>query len=627
MSDGTSSPRREFLALAGSTLITATSGCQSSGSESTTTTGTTTGGIETSERTETTETTQVPPSVADLVVEYDDPQTTEKRTLTVTGSVSAEAGVEAVAVATGDASTTERFDGPSTVSFEASLDVMGGSEYEVVVTATDSNEASATERQETRYVGEPSAPVGDDRLVGVHYYGWWGNGDHWDAGYPGKPTLGEYDAQDPAVIEQHLEWCRQFGVNWLSLSWWGPDSYSNETFVDHVLPADALGDVQVSILYETTNRLEQDPGWNVDFDDEANREQFVEDVEYLADEYFGHDNYLRIDDKPVVYMYVAGGFIGDIRGAFDAAADAIGEELYVVADMPLEVREPGKADHMFAFDAVSNYTGFYEPVENVNERVPEYSLAEYRDWRFATADTDVDFIPGIMPGFDKTEWNGDSDNPVMERSPSSFRSWCNSVLDLVDPDLNAVLVTSFNEGHEYTNVEPSEEYGTTYMEILEEEFAEGDGVYLNLDAYADVVFSFDHTVAETELNSEADPRFARDLALYVDYLELSNPSTGYEKRIDMGEKLLYPYIGVGVYGGSSSGGKRWFGGQDGEAELFFDREDVARASRLTLDASAARDGDPFETTLSVDGTRVDQLTVTERRDKQYHFSLDPDESG
>jgi len=187
-------------------------------------------------------------------------------------------------------------------------------------------------------------------------------------------------------------------VNWLSLSWWGPDSYSNETFVDHVLPADALGDVQVSILYETTNRLEQDPGWNVDFDDEANREQFVEDVEYLADEYFGHDNYLRIDDKPVVYMYVAGGFIGDIRGAFDAAADAIGEELYVVADMPLEVREPGKADHMFAFDAVSNYTGFYEPVENVNERVPEYSLAEYRDWRFATADTDVDFIRASCPG-------------------------------------------------------------------------------------------------------------------------------------------------------------------------------------------------------------------------------------
>lgn len=620
MGDRPSSPRREFLALAGSTLITATSGCQSNETESTTTERT-----KTTEEAETAESTQAPaPSVTDLAVEYDNPDTTEKRTLTVSGGVSA--NVEAVAIAAGDASVTERFNSGMNGTFEVPLDVLGGSEYEIVITATDQNGASTTERLETRYVGEPSVSIGDDRLVGVHYYGWWGNGNHWDAGYPGKPTLGEYDAQDPAVIEQHLEWCRQFGVNWLNLSWWGTDSYSDETFVNHLLPADALGDVQVSVLYETTSRLEQNPGWNVDFDDTDNREQFVDDVEYLAEEYFGHDNYMTIEGKPVIYLYVAGGFIGDIQGAFDDAADAIGDELYVIADMPFGPRTPGKADHLLAFDAVSNYTGFYEPVENVNERVPEYPLAEYRDWRFATADTEVDFIPGIMPGFDKTEWNGDSDNPVMERSPSSFRSWCDSVLDLVDPDLNAVLVTSFNEGHEYTNVEPSEEYGTTYMEILEEEFAEGSGTYLNLDAYADLVLSFDHTVAETELNSETDPRFSRDLALLVDYLELSNPSTGYRKRFDMGEERLYPYLGLGVYGAPSGGGKRWFGGPNTEAELFFDREDVAKASRLTLDASAARDGDSFQTKLSVDGTRVDQLTVTERRDKRYHFSLNPDQS-
>jgi len=186
MSDGTSSPRREFLA---SRRLHTDYGHQRVSVERLRVDDHywhDDRGIETSERTETTETTQVPPSVADLVVEYDDPQTTEKRTLTVTGSVSAEAGVEAVAVATGDASTTERFDGPSTVSFEASLDVMGGSEYEVVVTATDSNEASATERQETRYVGKPSAPVGDDRLVGVHYYGWWGTATTGTRATPGS---------------------------------------------------------------------------------------------------------------------------------------------------------------------------------------------------------------------------------------------------------------------------------------------------------------------------------------------------------------------------------------------------------------------------------------------------------
>jgi len=32
-----------------------------------------------------------------------------------------------------------------------------------------------------------------------------------------------------------------------------------------------------------------------------------------------------------------------------------------------------------------------------------------------------------------------------------------------------VLVTSFNEWHEYTSVEPSREYGRTYLETLLEE--------------------------------------------------------------------------------------------------------------------------------------------------------------
>jgi hypothetical protein len=87
----------------------------------------------------------------------------------------------------------------------------------------------------------PKAFVDDWIKVGVFYYPWYKEGFgnyHWNGTPPSplpstwwtvvdKPVLGWYDSSNRTVIDQHLNWFRDAGIDFGILSWWGPDSYED----------------------------------------------------------------------------------------------------------------------------------------------------------------------------------------------------------------------------------------------------------------------------------------------------------------------------------------------------------------------------------------------------------------
>jgi len=114
--------------------------------------------------------------------------------------------------------------------------------------------------------GQPDASdPSHDYTVGVFYYPWYGNGNFHGGEYlrgelepPQSPTLGEYNDSDPEVIAQHLAWSRQAEINLWVASWWGPDSLTDRTLRDVILPHPDLPGVKVALFYETTGRLDSD---------------------------------------------------------------------------------------------------------------------------------------------------------------------------------------------------------------------------------------------------------------------------------------------------------------------------------------------------------------------------------
>ena len=87
----------------------------------------------------------------------------------------------------------------------------------------------------------PKGFVDDGIKVGVFYYPWYKEGFgnyHWNGTPPSplpstwwtvvdKPVLGWYDSSNRTVIDQHLNWFRDTGIDFGIISWWGPDSYEN----------------------------------------------------------------------------------------------------------------------------------------------------------------------------------------------------------------------------------------------------------------------------------------------------------------------------------------------------------------------------------------------------------------
>ncbi len=316
----------------------------------------------------------------------------------------------------------------------------------------------------------PTVAADDDILIGAYWYPWFGaGGRHWNEGYLGTPTLGEYDMTQPEVLDQHIAWAVEHSIDLFAASWWGRDSFEDEVLRVHLPAAARSSEIQWAVLYESTGLLEPDNGR---FDlDGTNRQRFVDDVRYLAETHFSQPNYLRIDGRPVLFIYLTRIFSGDVAGAFDAARAAVreidGHDLYIVAD---EVYWGTlDATRLPAYDAITAY--------NMHTSVPDIAvdfaakvLRQYERWAQATKRAQINFVPGVLPGFDDTAVRPQAKHPVIGRGLALFGEQLTGALEIAqEQPVPMVMITSWNEWHEYTSIEPAEEYGFEYLDLLQAE--------------------------------------------------------------------------------------------------------------------------------------------------------------
>ncbi len=322
------------------------------------------------------------------------------------------------------------------------------------------------------------APIraGENTTVSVYYYPWYGaDGRHWELGYEGKktgggPAAGEYDSRSPELLRDHLEISRRFGIdNWIC-SWWGPESWEDITLREHILPvltaAKGTGEKPPTfcLFYEAAGLLGLDPEKGIHFDD-AKRKDFVSHFRFLTDHYFSHPSYRRIDGKPVVYLYLSRTFGGDYQRALAevrAIGLARGFALYLVGD-EVYWGEPDP-ERVRLYDAVTPYN-MHGPTRyaDLTDRISFLADCDevYARWSEVAKGLGVGFIPGILPGFD----SGGVDPAAHYVIPrqvragagplSTFAAMSEMAKKHLDPALREVAITSFNEWHEGTAIEPA----------------------------------------------------------------------------------------------------------------------------------------------------------------------------
>lgn len=308
--------------------------------------------------------------------------------------------------------------------------------------------------------------------TGVYYYPWYGPiGDmhEWDGQYTRDfliprqpPMLGHYSSRDPVVIRQHLKWMEACGIDFTVMSWWGNNSREDITLRDHILGELDSSSVKFSIYYESA-LLGIDQGQiPIDESDEA---YLVADFNYIADTYFEHPNYLRVNDKPVIFIYLSGIYSGDFKEAFTRVRSEIsarGFEVFLVGD------EVGwgetSVSHMEFLDAVSPYIVLPRQIQEGEYPGNRSFFADLSvqagEWEMAAGPSGKFIIPGVIPGFNNRIVSADGfavprQTGEGESGTSMLEEYIRVMLPFVDPELKMIMITSWNEWHEDTQVEPT----------------------------------------------------------------------------------------------------------------------------------------------------------------------------
>ncbi len=307
-------------------------------------------------------------------------------------------------------------------------------------------------------------PAATRRQVHAFYYPWYGTPEHdgqwvhWDQNgqrpadtfaAPTRPRLGLYSSNDPAVIDQHVTWAAEAGIDTLVVSWWGLGSFEDRA-TDRMLdrlaarPAPEKRRVQLTLHVEpyegrTPGRALQDLGvwlerhgehpslasWVMGPTAEARMPVYVYDV-------------LREDAQAW-------------RAAIKAWPQGLRERVWLLG-------QTSDAGFIAAagFDGGYNYDGV--PAFENKQTLTTLMV----DLPHAFAQRGLVFVPCIAPGYDDDRATGRLDNePAHAQSRDGGtqatyrRAWGLAARHRVQ----AVAITSFNEWHEGTSVEPCERWG------------------------------------------------------------------------------------------------------------------------------------------------------------------------
>jgi glycoprotein endo-alpha-1,2-mannosidase len=333
----------------------------------------------------------------------------------------------------------------------------------------------------------PSPAENSKYLVGAFYYLWYpGN---WREGYinglltpPQPPSLGEYDSSNLKTIEQQIAWSSQYGIHFWAVSWWPGHPELDHILREKTLKAKNINDLKFCIFYESAGLgLAED---RINFTPDKTL-KMIDDFKYLAKTYFNHPSYLKVRGRPVVIIYLTRTFSGNYPEAISLLREnmrGMGFDLYLIADeifwyvmrsVPLPPSPHPNMNRIKLFDAVTAYNMYdwakpkqmgYGNSSSFLQEVHDLYL-EYR----SALGREIPLIPAIIPGYNDRGVRLSENHPAIPRrfapnmEEGSFfkQALERTVIPFVDPENPMVLITSFNEWNEGTQVEPTIETAIT----------------------------------------------------------------------------------------------------------------------------------------------------------------------
>jgi glycoprotein endo-alpha-1,2-mannosidase len=321
-------------------------------------------------------------------------------------------------------------------------------------TPSPTHTATPEENEPAASMPPVEGPSPSDRLA-VFYYPWYGNPttdrmwEHWqgdqefqpplDISSDYYPVLGAYSCYDPNTVAQHFAWLREAGVGVIISSWWGQG-----TFEDRAVP----------VLLDAAEQYGIRVAFHIEPYDGRTADRLLSDIEYIYRHYGDHPAFFRTtassrwspDDRPKGLFFVWAIDYPDFSvppveaSYWQETVDAI----HALPDGGLIIANTTDTAWVDGghFDGLYNYATLH--------------LDQGEDFAWALGlPPDAWYVPSVLPGFSARRIEYPADAYTPRADGATFNEQWEAALGVgVEPAM--MTITSFNEWHEGTQIEPAQ---------------------------------------------------------------------------------------------------------------------------------------------------------------------------
>jgi len=360
------------------------------------------------------------------------------------------------------------------------------------------------------YVPEPK-PVKSKYLIGINYFPGWKQGTHygWEKIEPfpeRKPVLGWYDEGSPEVADWEIKWCLEHGVSFFNYCWYNGGNIGIDKKVvprlEHALEDGLLKSRYVSmfkftIMFENGGTVISTPS---DLTDVL--------FDYWLKNYFSHPSYLKVDNKPVLFIYLPHklrkelGGSEAVRNAFELMRRKCIEKgfagLIIIGMYHTLPPDPAEMKQVAddGYDGTSayahifrHYKGYAKCPKGEHIHSPDEAIKMHEEvWQARRSASTLPYILNLTMGWDVRPWRPHTTIAQCRWviPPKEFKVLCQKAKTFLDTtpgdrlDSKILLIDNWNEWGEGHYVAPCRQYGFGYLDAIREVFTDAPSKHEDL---------------------------------------------------------------------------------------------------------------------------------------------------
>jgi hypothetical protein len=268
------------------------------------------------------------------------------------------------------------------------------------------------------------------------YYYIWFDFNSWDRAKKDFPLLGRYSSDDVNVMRQHIKWAKSAGINGFFVSWKSTDKLNSR--LSQLIRIADEENFKLAIIYQ-----------GLDFNrNPLPAERVAADIDYFISNY-ASDVAFKVFDKPLIIWSGTWKFT---RDQVQSVTKGRRDRLLILAS------EKNVNDYQGVADLVDGDAYYWSSVNP--DTYPKYPEKLAAMGQAVHARGGLWLAPAAA-GFDATDINGKT---IVDRKDGKTLQIEMKAALQSSPD--AIGLISWNEFSENSYIEPSENFGYRYTEVL-----------------------------------------------------------------------------------------------------------------------------------------------------------------